>query len=46
MGLGKTLTMIALVAADLQEADFTDTEICEDKASNTTLIVVPPPRTY
>ncbi|KAI8950617.1 SNF2 family N-terminal domain-containing protein [Xylaria longipes] len=43
MGLGKTLTMIALVAADLQEADFVDTEISEDKASNTTLIVVPPP---
>ncbi|KAI0466179.1 SNF2 family N-terminal domain-containing protein [Xylaria cf. heliscus] len=43
MGLGKTLTMIALVAADLQDADFIDTEISEDKVSNTTLIVVPPP---
>ncbi|KAI1748343.1 SNF2 family N-terminal domain-containing protein [Xylaria castorea] len=42
MGLGKTLTMIALVAADPQETNFMD-EISEDKASNTTLIVVPPP---
>ncbi|KAI0183059.1 SNF2 family N-terminal domain-containing protein [Xylaria flabelliformis] len=43
MGLGKTLTMIALVATDPQEANFVDDEIPEDKASNTTLIVVPPP---
>ncbi|KAI0190821.1 SNF2 family N-terminal domain-containing protein [Astrocystis sublimbata] len=43
MGLGKTLTMIALVATDLLEADFVDTEISEGNTSNTTLIVLPPP---
>ncbi|KAI0876954.1 SNF2 family N-terminal domain-containing protein [Hypoxylon argillaceum] len=43
MGLGKTLTMIALVATDLQRVEFTNNEIAEDEASSTTLIVVPPP---
>ncbi|KAI3324876.1 SNF2 family N-terminal domain-containing protein [Xylariaceae sp. AK1471] len=43
MGLGKTLTMIALLATDLPEADFSSNEVPEDGANNTTLIVVPPP---
>ncbi|KAI3340580.1 SNF2 family N-terminal domain-containing protein [Ustulina deusta] len=43
MGLGKTLTMIALVATDLQGLGFDEREIFEDEANNTTLIVVPPP---
>ncbi|KAI0533636.1 SNF2 family N-terminal domain-containing protein [Xylaria digitata] len=43
MGLGKTLTMIALVATDLQGADFVDHEVSQEEASDTTLIVVPPP---
>ncbi|KAI0421832.1 SNF2 family N-terminal domain-containing protein [Xylaria grammica] len=43
MGLGKTLTVIALVATDLQGADFVDEEVSQDEANNTTLIVVPPP---
>ncbi|RWA04745.1 hypothetical protein EKO27_g10360 [Xylaria grammica] len=43
MGLGKTLTVIALVATDLQGADFVDEEVSRDEANNTTLIVVPPP---
>ncbi len=42
MGLGKTLTMIALVATDLQGLGFDEREIFEDEANNTTLIVVPP----
>ncbi|KAL6352222.1 hypothetical protein LRP88_14427 [Fusarium phalaenopsidis] len=45
MGLGKTLTMITLAAADL-DRDNTDMDTSEDGQSRVaaTLIVVPPPR--
>ncbi|KAI0400766.1 SNF2 family N-terminal domain-containing protein [Xylaria palmicola] len=48
MGLGKTLTMIALIATDLQRDNLVnnetaDDEISEANTSNATLIVVPPP---
>ncbi|TGJ82686.1 hypothetical protein E0Z10_g6083 [Xylaria hypoxylon] len=43
MGLGKTLTMIALIATDLQGADFVDNQVPQDECNNTTLVVVPPP---
>jgi SNF2 family DNA or RNA helicase len=49
MGLGKTLTMIALIATDLTGycyGDFTMNESVDDDLSNkTTLVIVPPPRT-
>ncbi|KAI1353446.1 SNF2 family N-terminal domain-containing protein [Xylaria sp. FL0043] len=43
MGLGKTLTVIALVATDLQGDHFVEHEVSEDESNNATLIVVPPP---
>lgn len=45
MGLGKTLTMIALAATDL-EREATEMDTSEDGQLNVsaTLIVVPPPR--
>ncbi|KAI1273078.1 SNF2 family N-terminal domain-containing protein [Xylaria sp. FL0933] len=43
MGLGKTLTVIALVATDLQEGHFVEYEIPEVEPNHATLIVVPPP---
>jgi hypothetical protein len=45
MGLGKTLTMIALAATDL-ESNNTDMDTSEDcqLSVSATLIVVPPPR--
>ena len=45
MGLGKTLTMIALAATDL-DRDNTDMDTSEDSQLSVaaTLIVVPPPR--
>jgi SNF2 family DNA or RNA helicase len=43
MGLGKTLTMIALVATDLQQ-EFALKESAGDIESNkATLVIVPPP---
>jgi len=46
MGLGKTLTMIALVASDLDvSAEAMGIEDNEDLTS-ATLVVVPPPRVY
>lgn len=48
MGLGKTLSMIALVATDLPEyqKDHLLLERLHDEelGNNTTLVVVPPPR--
>ena len=41
MGLGKTLTMISLVATDL-DAEDRDEE-ADDPSNGTTLVVVPPP---
>jgi SNF2 family DNA or RNA helicase len=50
MGLGKTLTMIALIATDLaryHSGDFTIDESVGDNVPNrTTLVIVPPPRTF
>ncbi|KAI0804448.1 SNF2 family N-terminal domain-containing protein [Xylaria sp. FL0064] len=45
MGLGKTLTVIALVATDLQEDHFVEHEISEVEPNHATLIVVPAPFT-
>ncbi len=49
MGLGKTLTMIALIATDLagyHSGDFAmDENVDDDKPNKTTLVIVPPPRT-
>lgn len=42
MGLGKTLTMISLVASDYQ-AHESVLDIDDVTASTTTLIIVPPP---
>lgn len=42
MGLGKTLTMISLVASDVQPQE-SDMDIDDVTTSATTLIVVPPP---
>lgn len=49
MGLGKTLTMIALVATDLEKqkqeaAEGTGPDDYEEPYAGATLIVVPPPR--
>lgn len=49
MGLGKTLTMIALIATDLmgcRHGDFgTHSNIDDDTSNTTTLVIVPPPGT-
>lgn len=48
MGLGKTLTMIALAATDLEiehHDDFSRVDVAADEGHNgATLIIVPPPR--
>jgi SNF2 family DNA or RNA helicase len=44
MGLGKTLTMIALVATDLQGKFAPEESACNIETNKTTLVVVPPPR--
>lgn len=48
MGLGKTLTMIALTATDLetgQHEDLSRADIpVEERHNGATLIIVPPPR--
>ncbi|KUI55929.1 hypothetical protein VP1G_03266 [Cytospora mali] len=50
MGLGKTLTMIALAASDLDglkdEAGFTYDDGGHKYQADATLIIVPPPRMY
>jgi len=50
MGLGKTLTMIALVATDLNAAKekFTqiDVEEVDKRNVSATLVVIPPPRLF
>jgi hypothetical protein len=48
MGLGKTLTMIALVATDLDRSSTDTTAVESDEETrplvSATLIVIPPPR--
>lgn len=49
MGLGKTLTMIALVASDLDGTinttkDSMEREVEDKPCIATTLIIIPPPR--
>lgn len=48
MGLGKTLTMIALAATDLTRSisftDMADAPFSDSRSVSATLIVVPPPR--
>jgi SNF2 family DNA or RNA helicase len=50
MGLGKTLTMIALVAADSEGYNAGNLALeeseCNIGTTKATLIVVPPPRKY
>ena len=52
MGLGKTLTMIALTATDLSMGSLQGQPLQEDDVDEhkrpvaTTLIIVPPPREY
>ena len=46
MGLGKTLTMIALVATDLQGKFALEESACDIETNKTTLVVVPPPCAY
>ena len=46
MGLGKTLSMIALIASDIH-SDYTDTSSLSgadaEESSGRTLVIVPPP---
>jgi len=50
MGLGKTLTMIALIASDAHGAAFDDSfplhDGLEDQSCGVTLVIVPPAREY
>jgi SNF2 family DNA or RNA helicase len=49
MGLGKTLSMIALIATDLKDYHYGDFavhgSIDKDLSNKTTLVIVPPPGT-
>ena len=50
MGLGKTLTMIALIASDVHGPAFDDPSalhgILGDQSCGVTLVIVPPAREY